>query len=136
MTGGSVPVTLSPSQSITLSVQLNPAAAGPANGNISIVSNAIGSPASVSLTGTGVAPTQHSVALSRNASPSTVVGYNVYRSTVSGSLFARVNSSTVAGLAYTDSSVQSGTTYYYVATAVDAAGNESVFSNQVQAVVP
>jgi fibronectin type 3 domain-containing protein len=37
---------------------------------------------------------------------------------------------------YTDSTVQSGTTYYYVATAVDAAGSESMYSNQVQAVVP
>jgi hypothetical protein len=136
MTGGSAPVTLSPSQSVTLTVQFSPAIAGTANGSVSIVSNATGSPASVSLAGTGVAPTQHSVALSWGASPSTVVGYNLYRSTVSGSLFARVNGATVASLAYTDTSVQSGTTYYYVATAVDAAGNESVFSNQVQAIVP
>jgi len=136
MTGGNPPATLNPSQTITISVQFSPIVAGTANGNISIVSNATGSPAAVSLTGAGIAPTQHSVALSWGASPSTVVGYNIYRSTVSGSLFARVNGSVVAGLAYTDTSVQTSTAYYYVATAVDAVGNESVFSNQVQAVVP
>jgi fibronectin type 3 domain-containing protein len=37
---------------------------------------------------------------------------------------------------YTDSSVQAGSTYYYVITAVDSSGNESAFSNQAQAVVP
>jgi invasion protein IalB len=136
MTGGGTPVTLSPSQNITLSVQFSPTATGTDNASISIVSNATGSPASVSLTGAGVAPIQHSVALSWNASPSAVVGYNVYRSTVSGSLFAKINTSLVAGLVYTDASVQSGITYYYVATALDASGNESVFSNQVQATVP
>ena len=79
----------------------------------------------------------HSVSLSWGASPTTTVtGYNVYRSTVSGSLFARVNSLPVAGLSYTDASVQGGTIYFYVATAVDGSGNESIFSNQVSAAVP
>jgi fibronectin type 3 domain-containing protein len=32
--------------------------------------------------------------------------------------------------------VQSGQTYYYVVTAVDTSGAESVYSNQVQAIVP
>jgi fibronectin type 3 domain-containing protein len=127
---------LTPTQSITLSIQFSPTVAGTANGSISIVSNATGSPASVSLTGAGVAPVQHSVALSWTASTSTVVGYNVYRGTVSGGPYTKINSAVVAGLNYTDSTVQSGTTYYYVATAVDASGNESVYSNEVQAVVP
>jgi fibronectin type 3 domain-containing protein len=35
-----------------------------------------------------------------------------------------------------DNSVQAGQTYFYVSTAVDAAGRESVYSNQTQAVVP
>jgi len=86
---------------------------------------------------TAAVQSPHSVALNWGASPTTTVtGYNVYRSTVSGNLFARVNGALVAGLAYTDSSVQSGTTYYYVATAVDGSGNESVFSNQVSAAIP
>jgi len=48
----------------------------------------------------------------------------------------RINSSLVAVLNYTDSTVQSGTTYYYVTTAVDSSGIESVFSNQVSATIP
>jgi len=42
----------------------------------------------------------------------------------------------VSSLSYTDSTVQSGQTYYYVTTAVDAAGLESSYSSQVHAVIP
>ncbi len=136
MTGGSAPVTLTPLQNLTLSVQFSPTVAGAVNGHLSIVSNATGSPATVPLTGTGAAPVQHSVALTWNASTSTVAGYNVYRSTVSGGSYAKINSSLVAALNYTDSTVQSGTTSYYETTAVDSSGNESVFSNQVPATIP
>jgi len=136
MTGGSAPVTLSPSQTITLVVQFRPTTAGAASGSITIVSNASGSPASVTLSGTGIAPVQHSAALTWNASTSTVAGYNVYRSTVSGTLYTKINSSLITTLNYTDSTVQSGTTYFYVATAVDASGNESVQSNEVSAPIP
>ena len=136
LTGGSVPVTLSPSQNLTLTVQFSPTAVGTANRSLSIVSNASGSPATVSLSGTGVAPVQHSVALTWNASSSSVVGYNVYRSTVSGSSYIKINPSVVSTLAYTDSTVQSSTTYYYVTTAIDSSGNESVYSNEVSATIP
>ena len=78
----------------------------------------------------------HSVALSWTASTSTVSGYNVYRATISGAQYTLVNSSLITALAYTDTSVQSGTTYYYVTTAVDASGIESVFSNQVSTPIP
>ena len=79
---------------------------------------------------------QHSVALTWGASPSSVSGYNIYRSTVSGSSYIKVNSSLVNGLSYNDTNVQSGSTYYYVTTAVDAAGKESSYSNQVSAAIP
>jgi hypothetical protein len=134
MTGGSAPVTLTPSQSVTLALQFSPNVAGAVNGNISIVSNASGSPAAVSLTGTGVV--QHSVALSWNASTSSVTGYNIYRGTVSGGAYARISSLVGGTLSYSDTTVQNGTTYYYVTTAVDSQGTESVFSNQVVAVIP
>ena len=79
----------------------------------------------------------HSVSLTWTGSPTTTVtGYNVYRTTISGSLFARVNGSPVTGLAYTDSTVQNGLTYYFVTTAVDPNGGESIFSNQVPAIIP
>ena len=78
----------------------------------------------------------HSVALSWIASTSAVAGYNVYRSTVSGTQYTKVNSSLVGGLAYTDGTVLGGTLYYFVTTAVDASGNESAHSNEVSANVP
>jgi len=136
MTGGSALVTLSPSQNLTLTIQFSPAAAGTVSGSISIVSNASGSPSTVSLSGTGVGPVQHSVALTWDASTSIVSGYNVYRGTVSGGLNTKINASLVAVPNYIDLTVQSGTTYFYVATAVDSSGNESINSNEVSATVP
>jgi len=133
--GGSA-VTLSPNQSASVSVQFAPTVAGAANGAVSILSNATGSNG-VTLSGTGVAPqVNHSVALNWGASSSSIAGYNIYRSLVSGSSYAKVNSSLVGGVSFTDSNVQAGQTYYYVATSVDASGNESVYSNEVPAIVP
>jgi fibronectin type 3 domain-containing protein len=85
---------------------------------------------------TATAQTAHSVALTWNASTSTVSGYNAYRSTASGGPYTKINPSLVAVLNYTDSTVLSGTTYYYVTTAVDSSGSESIFSNQVSANIP
>jgi hypothetical protein len=136
VSGGSTPVTLAPSQKLTLSVQFNVTTAGSASNSISIVSNATGSPATVSLSGTGVAPVQHSVALTWSDSSSGMAGYNVYRSTVSGSSYTKVNSSLVGALNYMDANVQSGTKYFYVTTAVDSSGAESAYSNEVPATVP
>jgi hypothetical protein len=79
----------------------------------------------------------HSVALSWTASTSTVSGYNVYRGTVNGGPYTLVNTSLVSVLTFTDSTVQNGLTYYYVATAVDASGNESAYSTPAaQAIIP
>ncbi|HKW61802.1 MAG TPA: immunoglobulin domain-containing protein [Candidatus Acidoferrum sp.] len=134
ITGGSTPVTLTPSQNLVLGVQFAPASAGSVAGSISITSNATGSPATATLSGTGVV--QHTVSLSWTASTSTISGYNVYRSTTSGSGYVKINTSLVSVLTYTDSNVTSGTTYFYVTTAVDSTGTESVFSNQATAVIP
>jgi len=87
------------------------------------------------MTGTGTAPTQHTVDLSWTAA-SGAVGYNIYRGAVSGGPYTMINSSLDATTAYTDSTVVSGQTYYYVATAVDSGNNESGYSNQTQAVIP
>ncbi len=134
---GAGAVTLSPNQSTAVSVQFAPTIAGSATGTVKIASNATGGTSSVSLSGTGAAPVvSHTAALGWGASSSTVAGYNVYRSTTSGSAYVKVNGSLVGAVSYADSSVQSGQTYYYVATAVDGSGNESVFSNEVAANIP
>ena len=85
-------------------------------------------------TGVSVA---HSVSLNWTASTSSnVTGYNVYRGPQSSGPYAKLTSSPVAAIAFTDLAVQAGQTYYYVATAVDNANNESAYSGQAQAVVP
>lgn len=89
------------------------------------------------LTGTCMAGTLHTVTLKWTASTaSNVVGYNVYRGTASGGPYTKITSTPVACSNYYDTAVQSGQTYYYVATAVDGSGTESAYSTQVQAAVP
>ncbi|MEJ5259541.1 MAG: carbohydrate-binding protein [Anaerohalosphaeraceae bacterium] len=67
-------------------------------------------------------------------SESDLAGYNVYRSTVSGSGYTKVNSSLLSMSEFTDSAAVNGTMYYYVVTAVDRSSNESVYSVQACAV--
>jgi hypothetical protein len=137
ISSGGGAVKLSPNQSTSVGVQFAPSVAGSASGNATILSNATSANSSVSLSGTGVAaPASHSVTLNWASSSSSVAGYNVYRSLVSGSSYARMNASPVSAVSYADSSAQSGQTYYYVATSVDASGTESVYSNEVSAIVP
>lgn len=125
---------LTPNQTATLSVTFDPTSGGAVTGTVSIVSNATNSPASVSVSGTGVQA--HTVALSWTASTSTdVVSYNVYRGASAGSL-SKIMSG-VNGTTYTDATVQSGQniTYFYAVTAVDSNGIESDDSNQATATV-
>jgi len=77
-----------------------------------------------------------SVLLSWQASTSNVAGYNIYRGTIDGGPYVKINAALVSPLTYTDSSVASSTTYYYVTTAVDSSGVESVYSNQASAKIP
>ncbi|HWQ15163.1 MAG TPA: alpha-amylase family glycosyl hydrolase [Roseiflexaceae bacterium] len=60
-------------------------------------------------------------------------GYNVYRSFLSGGGFERVNGAPLAGTSFEDIGLENARTYYYVVTALDAAGNESDLSNEVSA---
>ncbi len=77
------------------------------------------------------------IALSWAASQSPgIAGYNVYRSTVSGGPYTKINSSLVPSTSYNDQGVQNGVTYYYVTTAVSNQGMESSYSNQASAMVP
>lgn len=131
-----LPVTLSSGQSVAVNVVFAPPSPGPASGNLSVASTASNSPG-VQLNGTGMQQNvTHSAALTWDPSASAVAGYNVYRSTQSGTAYAKLTPSADASTTYTDTTVQSGTTYYYVVTAVDSAGNESSFSNEAKAVIP
>jgi len=59
-----------------------------------------------------------------------VAGYNIYRSTSSGGPYEKLNSSLLVATNYLDAGVAVGSTYHYVVTAIDAAGNESGYSNE------
>ena len=127
---------LTPGQTATLNVTFAPSATGAVTGTATVASNATSSPATIALSGTGVAPVAHSVTLGWNASTSTVSGYNVYRASVSGGPYTKVNSSVDTLTTYVDSTVQSAQTYFYVATAVNSTGAESTFSAEVSATIP
>ena len=60
-------------------------------------------------------------------------GYNVYRSTTSGSYDFETPLASVTESAYVDNDVTNGTTYYYVVKAVDTGSNESDPSEEVSA---
>ena len=78
----------------------------------------------------------HIVDLNWKASTTTnVVGYNVYRSP-DAATWKKINPALIGSTLYTDSSVANGSTYYYAATAVDVAGNESTKTPPVKAAVP
>ena len=136
VSGLTFPLTVSAGQSATFTVTFAPQATGSATATASFASNASNSPAVESLTGTGTAAPQHSVDLSWTASTSTVTGYNIYRGSTSGGPYTKINNTLNSSTAYTDNSVQAGQAYYYVTTAVDSAGTESIYSNEVQAIVP
>lgn len=133
----SLPTTLTAGQTTSFTVTFQPATSGTASATLSFSSDAANSPAAQALTGSGTAPTQHSVALNWNASTGPgVVGYNVFRGSVSGGPYSQINSALEASTAYTDNSVAAGQTYYYVVTAVDGSDNQSGYSNPAQAVIP
>jgi fibronectin type 3 domain-containing protein len=119
-----------------LDVTFSSPPSGAVDGKVMVASNAANSPAMVNLTGAGVPVTSHSVALTWQADSSASAGYNVYRSMAASGPYAKVNYPSARATAYTDSSVQSGQSYYYVVTAVDLAGSESSPSAQVSVVIP
>lgn len=131
-TGVSAGQVLTAGESVPITVTFTPTTTGSATGSVTITSNATNSPAVISLSGGS-----HLVDLSWTASTSTVVGYNIYRGTVNGGPYTiKLNPSPVSGVTYTDTTVVAGQLYYYVVTAVDSSGNESVYSNQASATVP
>jgi hypothetical protein len=133
--GATLPFTIPAGSSVSFNVAFTPQSGGSASGNLSFVSNASNSQATEPLSGTGTMPT-YTVNLSWNGT-SGVVGYNVYRSLSATGAYAKINSSVDPTTAYTDSTVTAGQTYYYAATSVNSAGQESGKSTPpVQAVVP
>ncbi len=136
LSGITFPKTIAAGGTAAVTVQFAPQLSGPSNGSVSFVSNATNSPATVTMTGSGTAPQPHSVDLSWDASTSVVNGYYVYRGSQTGGPYSRINSTPQVGTGFTDSTVASGNTYFYVVTAVDSNSVESLNSNEVQTAVP
>lgn len=134
--GITFPVTVPATQSVPFTVTFSPQTGGSIPGSIAFHSDATNTPTTEGLSGNGTQQGTHSVALSWNPSTSQVIGYYVYRGTVSGGPYTKLTSTVDATTAYTDNSAQSGQTYYYVATSVDAQNLESAYSNQATAVIP
>jgi hypothetical protein len=136
VTGLRFPFTIPAGQRVSFSAKFTPQSSGTASAKISFKSNASNSPTVENVTGSGISASQHRVTLSWKASTSLVAGYNIYRSGASGGPYTKINSVLQPSTSYTDASVQSGRTYYYVTTGVTSGGKQSGFSNQVRAVIP
>jgi len=65
-----------------------------------------------------------------------VTKYNIYRSDTSGSNYQLLTTVSRPTITYTDKTVLTGSTYYYVISAVSSTGIESPKSNQVSVVIP
>jgi hypothetical protein len=134
--GVSSGLTLAAGNSATLTVTFAPSASGTLNGNVTVSSNASDSTVTIALSGAAVQPVSHSVTLNLTPNSSNVTGYNVYRSSTSNGPYTKLNSPPVTSTMYTDTGVLASQTYFYVGTAVDNAGNETAYSNQVSATIP
>ena len=100
-----------------------------ANSNEASVTPAVAPAVPAGLTAT---PGDGQVALTWTTAAGVTGGYSVKRGTAGGGPFTAVKTGLGTG-AYTDAGLTNGTTYYYVVTAVSAAGQESANSNVVSA---
>jgi hypothetical protein len=137
ISGLTLPLVLEAGQSASVKVNFSPQSSGAANSTLAFAtSSGQASPVLTSLTGSGVAAVQHSVALSWQPSTSEVMGYNVYRGTQSAGPYSKINASTDGATSFSDDSVQGGNSYYYEVTSVDSNGMESAPTSPVAASVP
>lgn len=74
----------------------------------------------------------HTIVLTWNTQTDETAGFNVYRSTSSGTGYAKLSSTAHGVATFTDSTGVAGTKYFYVVTAVNATG-ESGYSNEASA---
>jgi hypothetical protein len=154
-------VSLAPNQQHVVQVSFRPQSKGTISGRISIMGASLASPTTLSLEGSGVAPTspptppltpppansssllpsasstavpgQLTIHLGWAASGSPVVGYRVHRGITTGGPYPNYTSDPLPTLDYIDTSAEPGATYYYVVTSIDSSGTESAYSNEVSA---
>ena len=127
------PVSGTNSGTVTASVNMTGLAAGTYNGIITIAaSGSTNSPRQIPVSLTLNASTAGTATLTWNASTeSDLTGYKVYRGTGSGTYGAPIATLPKTTTNYAATGLQNGTTYFFVITAYDSAGNESLYSNEV-----
>lgn len=131
----SLPATLNPGQTLVLTLVYKASVTGSQTGLLTINSNS--STNSTLTINLSAATGGHRVELSWNppaASSDPVSNYKIYRETGSSGGFVKL--ATTGQPTYTDTSVQSGTTYHYYVTSVSSAGGESKPSNTFVATIP
>jgi hypothetical protein len=135
-TGGAIPTAADVMAATNMALGITPCTANIEGANVCtvitvqrVINASLGQPCSVY--------NAHAANLSWTASTTPNVTYNVYRATASSGPFTTpLNSTPIMGLAFVDTTVQAGQTYFYVVTAV-ASGVESVPSSPpVQATIP
>ena len=137
-------VSLSPDQQVEFQVWFHPTVAGNSSSTITVGTSSLSTSVKLGVAGSATNSTtsspssvpSHSVTLNWDPSTSSVAGYHIYRSESSNGPFQRVSNSVIGLLNYRDTSVQPGGHYYYVVTAVEADGSESIYSNEVAAEIP
>lgn len=135
--GLSFPLTLGPGQSAPFAIQFAPTTPARISSILSLANTTAAGAASVVVSGNGVAPAIHSVDLAWDASNSPgILGYMVYRATISGGPYVALIPGPISGNGLTDTDVQAGQTYYYVVTAVSLENLESLLSNETKTTVP
>jgi hypothetical protein len=124
---------LSAGASCNIVIVFTPTLVGSAEtATLTVTDNASGGSQSVVLSGTG----SHDVVVTWTASPTSGVGYYVYRGTAPGQESSTpLNYSPVYGSPYTDVNVSAGVTYYYVVR-VELGSSLSAVSNEAKATVP
>jgi hypothetical protein len=141
VSGASFPLTLSPNQTATLSIEFDPTAAGTASGSLTLSSNSsTGSSTVIALTGTGeTAFSSNQITVTWDAPPTSsnrVAGYNVYRSPSGSSSYQQLNAWAVTQTSYVDTTAQDGQTYDYIVESIDGFGFKSSPSNMATAATP
>jgi hypothetical protein len=131
-----LPLTLKPGATVQIPLIFTPTTGGRVTGNVTLVNTGQDSSLTLKLAGTGVDQSGHLVALSWEPGDQNYVGFNIYRSTVDGGPYTKLNTKVDPSPDYTDTAVEDGVTYYYCATEVDAEGKESPNSNIAVATIP
>lgn len=116
----------------TITASVNTATATQGNNSTTVTVTSGGITRTVNVTLTLNAPSSSSVTLTWNANAeSDLAGYRVYRATSSGAYGAPIATLQGNNTSYLATGLKFGTTFFFVVTAYDIAGNESAYSNEV-----